>query len=160
MLPALLLILAAPAPEAAFTLDDGDVRLRLTRDGRPIREAFVQVYTGNESRFGDGEVEDGVARFPAPPNPTFHVGIKIDGKECDLIPVEKHGATLTPARVSLTFGTRPCCRNAVKPRDGQSPPPEQPGRADTGMVVLALVGGVCLLGAVFVLLLPRGGVKA
>src|SRR5262245_14672533 len=107
----LLLCCIAPPPEASFALDDGDVVIRLSR-GNP---AEIKVYAPGP--VADGETDEkGVGRFPMLPVKRFWVGIKIAGKECDLVPLELHGDRLTPARVSLTFGTRPCCKAPVKPR--------------------------------------------
>jgi hypothetical protein len=77
--------------------------------------------------------------------------VTIQGKECDLIPAKVHGNTLTPARVSLTFGTRPCCQVAKK-TDPKSPEPITPPYLMYGLVALGVV--VMALTAVLV---ARGG---
>ncbi len=157
MLPALFLILAAPpALVASFTHDDGFVVLHLKRGNVPVATAAIKIYGGGEAPLATGELEDGSGTFPMPRGGACLVGITIDGKECDLITLERHGEAVTPARVSLTFGTRPCCRAAAGPRKDVPTADDAPRRADTGMILLGLGGGVCLLLALFVLLMPRG----
>jgi hypothetical protein len=139
----LLFSLAAPAPEASFTLDEDDVVMRLSR-GNPAK---VLVYA--QGYLADGETdEQGRGRFPMPPQTNkFWVGIKIAGKECDLIPLERHGNKLTPARVSLTFGTRPCCKVPAKPRPDQTAPEDEED-GDRFLLALLIGGGVCVVLAV------------
>lgn len=150
-----LLLLFAPAPEVAFAFDDGDVRLMLTSAGKPVPVAIVKAYTGGEALHADGEIEEGVGRFPLPKRGACLVGITINGKECDLIPIHRHGDKVIPGRVSLTFGTRPCCRTVAVPREGQ--PTTTPEQIDGGVIALSIFGCACVVGALLLFLLPRSG---
>jgi hypothetical protein len=140
----LLICLSAPAPEASFELDEEGcwVKMRLSR-GNPAKV----VAFGPGGPFADGETDEkGVGTIFLPPGVNqFLIGIKIAGKECDLIPIQRHGNKLTPARVSLSFGTRPCCTLPAKPRDGQLAPEDEP---DWVLLALLAGGGVCVVTAV------------
>ena len=106
-----LLWLAAADPTVAFTLQEGFVTVLVQKDGQPVAGAILKVYDGSTGPpLVEGETDDQGRGVFVLPNPTGLIGITIQGKECDLIPVKLAGDTLTPARVSLTFGTRPCCQ--------------------------------------------------
>lgn len=156
MIAILLALAAPPLLTAEMALDDGFVTLRLTRGGLPVAKADIKVYTGGEAPTVTGELEEGSGTFPMVGKACL-LGITVDGKECDLIPLEAHGKHLSPSRVSLTFGTRPCCQTSAVPREGQGDGGSR--RANPMMILLGLGGGVCLLLALFVLLLPRGEAK-
>jgi hypothetical protein len=100
----------AADPTVAFTVEDGFVTARVKRDGQPIVGAILKVYDGGSGPpLVEGETgDDGQGLFVLPNNAGL-VGITIDGKECDLIPLKVDGNSITPPRVLLTFGTRPCC---------------------------------------------------
>ena len=140
----LLLLLAAPqrAPEAAFAIDEaGFLTLKLTRDGKPV-EGTAKVYEGPP---GEGETVGGSTLVSQlKPGEACLLGITIAGKECDLIALERHGGEARPARVSLTFGTRPCCVAVPRTREADEPRAEDSGG---GAAFLAAAGGACLLAA-------------
>ena len=141
----LLLMLAAPdrAPEAAFSVDDlGFLNVKLTRGGAGV-EGKIRAYEG-QNVVGESETgADGSGTvLPLKPGQSCLLGITLAGKECDLIFLERHGKEARPARVSLTFGTRPCCVNVPRQRE-VSDPEAMP--FDGGMVLLAAAGGMCVL---------------
>lgn len=147
MFPALLLLCCSgPAPEVTFVVDDDDVVMHLSR-GNPAR---VKVYAPGVPLEGETDEKSGRGRLFLPKVGRFWVGITIAGKECDLIPLERDGDKLTPERVLLTFGSRPCCKVPARPRPDQAAPEEPEEEADWLLAGLALGGGACVLAALLV----------
>jgi hypothetical protein len=134
-----VLLLWAADPTVAFTVEDGFVTALVKRDGQPVAGAIIKVYDGGSGPpLVEGETgDDGRGTFVIPNNAGL-VGVTIQGKECDLIPVKVHGNTLTPSRVSLTFGTRPCCQVGKK-SDAPTPEPTTPPYLMYGLVALGVV---------------------
>jgi hypothetical protein len=140
-------------PRASFALEHGWVQVQVRQEKGPVADARIRVFDDAEQVFAEGETdEQGVGSFPARGH-TCRIGITINGKECDLIPLHLDGKTAEPARVLLTFGTRPCCRMAAGIRgwtgpeensanqESESPPPAP----EVGWPALA--GGGCLAAA-------------
>jgi hypothetical protein len=141
-----LVMAAPPAPRAEFAVEDGWLKLTV-RQGGPVAGALIKAYDRAGTAVAEGETGDeGTGTFPAPRGHVCWVGITVGGKECDL--VELHlGKAVTPSRVLLTFGTRPCC----KPPERRVGPPEETEDVaqEEGFAVPAGVGGglVALAGA-------------
>jgi hypothetical protein len=153
-------------PQAHFALQDGFfVQVRVSQAGKPVVGARVRAFDQAETVVGEGETgEEGQGAFGKPPGDVCWVGITIDGKECDLIPLRLHGGRAEPSRVLLTFGTRPCCRAvrarprppAARPVEDserlESPPPPRPAA-----LWPALAGGLCLAAGGSLLVWSRRG---
>ena len=133
---------------ATFTVSDGVfVEAKVTKDGRPLTGALIRVYDGGSGPpLADGETVDGVGVFPLTGNAGL-VGITVEGKECDLIPLKIDGGAASPPRVLLTFGTRPCCVAAKKDES----PPVRP----VPYALYAVLAASVLLAAATVVLMTR-----
>ena len=156
-------------PQASFAVEDGWVHVRVQQKERPVANARIRVFDDAEQAIAEGETdEDGKGAFPAPSNHLCRIGVTINGKECDLIPLHLHGTKADPPCVLMTFGTRPCCRALAASRRSKNAPSAAPAddpapdRSSENWVVLsALAGGFCLTagGGLFVLFQRRNRLR-
>jgi hypothetical protein len=158
LLLAVTLALAGAKPEVSFSAEGGFVTLRLEGPAGPIADAIIKAYDHVEFVFAEGETDEaGIGTFPAPAGGVCRIGITIKGKECDLIPLHVRPDAVDPPRVQLTFGTRPCCRFAVKrsARDW-SPLDDEPGPPPDRTALLFATGGafVGVAAAMFLIIRP------
>jgi len=146
----LLALATGPTMTASFRFEDGFIVTKVMKDARPAGTCLIKVYNGSTSPpLVEGETEDGAGTFPLGGNSGL-VGITIDGKECDLIPLSVKDGEVFPPRVLMTFGTRPCCVGAKKPEE-----PAPPARQLPPLFYLFL-GGSVLLGVAALVLMLRG----
>lgn len=149
-----LLLALAAGPTAEFRFEDGFIVAKVMKEGRPAGTCLIRVYTGGTSPpLVEGETEDGVGTFPLGGSSGL-VGITIDRKECDLIPLSVKDGEVSPSRVLLTFGTRPCCVAAKK--DEKSAPTAAPARP-LPYLFYGVLGGSVMLAVATVVLMMRGG---
>jgi hypothetical protein len=148
-----VLLALATGPTASFQYEDGDLITRVMKDGQPAGTCFIKVYTGDTSpSLVEGETVNGYGRFPLPEQGRL-LGITIDGKECDLIPLSVKDGEVSPPRVLLTFGTRPCCVGATKKPEELAPPAAR----QLPPLFYFFLGGSVLLGVAALVLMLRGG---
>ncbi|NBO91085.1 MAG: hypothetical protein EBV06_02025 [Planctomycetia bacterium] len=151
----LLLLILANGPTASFTFEDGFVIARVTKDGRPAGVCQIKVYNGTSSPpLVEGETEGGVGTFPLGGKAGL-VGITIDGKECDLIPLQVTGKEISPSRVLLTFGSRPCCIVAKKEKETPIPTDQTNEYLTYGI----LAGSVMLIVSISMAMMRGGNAK-
>jgi hypothetical protein len=149
----LLLALATGTTTASFRFEDGFIVTKVMKDGKPAGTCVIKVYNGSTSPpLVEGETENGDGTFPLGGKSGL-VGITIDGKECDLIPLSVKDGEVSPPRVLLTFGTRPCCVGAKKPEEPAAPARQLPP------VFYFFLGGSVLLGVAALVVMLRGPAK-
>jgi hypothetical protein len=119
-----LLLALATGPTVSFEYEkSGWVITKVMKDGKPAGTCLIKVYSGGTlPPLIDGETEDGQGQFPFREGNSGLVGITIDGKECDLIPLSVKDGEAFPPRVLMTFGTRPCCVGLTKRSEGERHP--------------------------------------
>jgi hypothetical protein len=149
-----LLLALATGPTASFEYEKGGwIITRVMKDGKPAGTCEIKVYSGGTSPpLVNGETEDGVGHIPPLPGNAGLVGITIDGKECDLIPLSVKDGEVSPPRVLLTFGTRPCCVGATKKPEEPAPPAAR----QLPPLFYFFLGGSVLLGVAALVLMLRG----
>jgi hypothetical protein len=156
---------ATTGPQAAFTVEDGWVKVIVHKDEAPVGIAHIRVYNDAEQQISDGETDErgNGTLFPVSDS-SCRIGVTINSKECDLIPLRIHGTRVEPSRVLLTFGTRPCCRalaalrrSANSSREGQVDEPEPARPREDWVAATAAAGGFFLLAAGVVLIVFRRG---
>jgi len=106
----------AADPQVEFTVTDGWVEFRLTRDDRPVSGARVLVTDARGQKFADGATgEDGAGEFPIPPgSKNFRIEFRIDDRIADSILLTPVDGIVVPTNVLLSFGLAPCCRAPAK----------------------------------------------
>lgn len=153
----------ASEPQVAFALKKGWLEFTLQQDGKPLSEAVVRVLDDQGTQFVEGETgASGRGSFPLNRGDTFFLEIKIGDRTADPITLHRTSDGISPDRVLLSFGLRPCCR--VPSRGGVyrvaelEPSPIPPSRTIPWLPLLAVVG--CLLGGLsLVIVAARSGMR-
>lgn len=126
-----LFAFAAIEPQATFKVEDGWIALTLRKEGQPIGDAEVRVIDERGGVFATGQTgAEGESSFPMPPGKSFLLEVKTGERVSDPIRIWKTGEGVEPARVLLSFGLKPCCRNVFAKQSEENADVAEPIQID------------------------------
>jgi hypothetical protein len=132
-------------PEASFAIDDGFLSIKLWTPTPPTAPVKLRLLRPDGTVFAEGEIEDGEATLPKPPDDSCHVIFDLGDGPCPpaVIAFRDGKPGVGPERISILHGKQPCC--VLPPRSETPVPPA----ARTALIVCAVLSGPLGVGLVW-----------